>query len=69
MDGRYKYWVKVLRSEDLESWKELVRFEANTFARSFEISGNNIYFGMGSSAAQISPETGNILRISRVSQN
>ena len=69
VDGRYKYWIKVLRSEDLESWKELIRFEANTFARSFEISGNNVYFGMGSSTAQISSETGNILRISYVLQN
>ena len=68
-DGKYKYWVKVLRSEDLETWQEVMRFEANTFARSFEISDNNIYFGMGSSAAQISPEAGNILRISRVLQN
>jgi len=68
-DGKYKNWVKVLRSEDLVTWQEIVRFEANTFARSFEISEEDIYFGMGSSAAQISPETGNILRISGVLQN
>jgi hypothetical protein len=39
--------IRVLSTPDLESWSEVVRFSAPTFARSFELLGGDLYFGLG----------------------
>jgi hypothetical protein len=59
------YLMKVWASDDLTSWRELLVFYAQTFARSFEILGGDFYFGLGCQSTQGPPETGSILRIRR----
>lgn len=65
--------VKVLRApvQDLANLREVLHFNAATFARSFEILGNDFYFGLGCEVEnpkqwrqeELSPETGQILRV------
>lgn len=68
--------VRVLRSpvNNLANLSEVLEFTAKTFARSFEILGNDFYFGLGSEIEnpeqwrqeELNPETGQILRIRNV---
>lgn len=60
------YSNMVLLTSDISSefveWKELFRFTAGTFARSFEYLNGVFYFGLGCETEEpLSPETGNIL--------
>lgn len=65
--------VRVLRAgkENLAAWEEVLRFAAPAFARSFEVIGNDFYFGLGSEIsdavhwrqAELKPETGTLLRV------
>jgi hypothetical protein len=63
--------VRVLASDDLEDWTELLRFHASTFARSFEYLDGYWYFGLGCEVAdpenwtveELHPDTGVILGV------
>lgn len=44
-------------------WTEVFRFSRDTFARSFEESGGDFYFGLGSDADVIPASTGTILKL------
>ena len=68
--------IKVIASEDLESWREILCFKHSTFARSFELVNGDFYFGLGTDIGNeynlssyksytddISPEAGTILRV------
>lgn len=57
------YTIYVYATSDLEEWRELFRFRAATFARSFEEEGGDFYFGLGSSRLAPSPATGDVLRV------
>jgi hypothetical protein len=57
------YTIHVYATQDLSRWRERVRFTAPTFARSFEESGGDFYFGLGSTFQSPSPATGQILRV------
>jgi hypothetical protein len=49
------YTIHVYATQDLSRWRERVRFTAPTFARSFEESGGDFYFGLGSTFQSPSP--------------
>jgi hypothetical protein len=55
----------VYSSQNAIQWSEVLRFTADTFARSFEELNGDFYFGLGSNAAAHSPVTGDILKIAR----
>jgi len=59
--------IYVYATGDLERWRELFRFNAPTFARSFEESGGDFFLGLGSTLRAPSPATGAILRVRRAS--
>ncbi|HEX8695271.1 MAG TPA: hypothetical protein VF746_22860 [Longimicrobium sp.] len=61
------YTVHVYATGDLRRWRELFRFSAPTFARSFEESGGDFFFGLGSTYRAPSPAAGAILRVRRAS--
>ncbi|MDX2162192.1 MAG: hypothetical protein SF162_12775 [bacterium] len=63
-DGAYR--MRVMRSADLAAWEEVVRFSAPTFARSFALLDDMLYFGFGTNAEPLAPESGMIARIRRV---
>jgi hypothetical protein len=54
----------VFGSTDGVTFNELAWFEADTFARSFEILGGDFYFGLGCEESEIVASTGTILRLS-----
>ena len=54
--------VRVVATSDLGEWHEVLHFEADTFARSFEIVQGDMYFGMGADRA-VSAGAGNVLRV------
>jgi hypothetical protein len=56
--------VGVLTTCDLTNWREVLHFEASTFARSFALYQQDFYFGLGTEAEPISADAGNILRVS-----
>ncbi len=58
-----KYTVLVYASTDLNTWREVFRFSAETFARSFEEHNGDFYFGLGCNTDSLSPATGDILRV------
>ena len=58
-----RWSVEVLRTRDLNEFTSLVQFDAPTFARSFELHQNALYFGLGSFANDVSPSTGEVLRV------
>jgi hypothetical protein len=47
------------------TWREVLRFNAPTFARSFAIYHGDFYFGLGSEPMPLSPHTGDLLRVRR----
>lgn len=53
----------VFETRDLSVWRELFYFRSPTFARSFEIVGSDVYFGLGSTNTDVRPQTGDILRV------
>ncbi len=57
--------ITVSVSEDLENWKTIIRFQARTFARSFELLDGDFYFGLGCEYDKLVKETGAILRARR----
>ena len=68
--------VKILKSpiSDLINWEQIVQFSSPTFARSFEIINNQLYFSLGSylqnplsrKQDELNSRTGEILRIKDV---
>jgi hypothetical protein len=59
--------VEVHETIDAASWRELFRFTAPTFARSFEESGGEFWFGLGCTYEAPSPASGDLLRVRRAS--
>ena len=55
--------VSVRATCDLVNWREVLRFNALTFARSFELYRGDFYFGMGTETKPIMEGAGNILRV------
>ena len=69
------FTVKVFSSADCLSWTELFHFTMPTFARSFEESDGDFYFGLGTDVGvanaaasytdNMQPESGKILRVTK----
>ncbi|HEX8904079.1 MAG TPA: hypothetical protein VF771_04515 [Longimicrobiaceae bacterium] len=59
------FTVEVHATADLVHWREVLRFQAPTFARSFEESGGDFFFGLGCDYDAPSPAAGQILRVRR----
>ena len=55
--------IEVLSTTDLNQFDPIVSFTSPTFARSFELFNDDLYFGLGSFTDDIDPATGNVLRI------
>jgi len=55
--------VHVFVSADLDKWDEVLRFDAETFARSFELLGPDFYLGLGCDPEMLKPATGTILKV------
>lgn len=55
--------VLIFQSADLHTWSELFRFEAATFARSFEELDGDFYLGLGTTSLALAPASGDILRV------
>ena len=55
--------VHVFVSSDLNKWDEVLRFDADTFARSFELLGADFCFGLGCDPELLKDSTGTILRL------
>jgi len=55
--------VHVYVTTDGASFTEVLNFLAPTFARSFEIVDGDFYFGLGSEAETLHPDTGRIVRV------
>jgi hypothetical protein len=53
----------VFETRDLMEWRAAFRFRTATFARTFEILGGDFYFGLGTGHEEVSPDTGEILRL------
>jgi hypothetical protein len=53
----------VIETRDLVQWREAFRFRTPTFARAFEVLDGDVYFGLGSTQSNVSPQTGEILRL------
>jgi hypothetical protein len=60
--------VEVDATADAVHWRELFRFAAPTFARSFEESGGDFFFGLGCTYGAPSPAAGQIIRVRRPKQ-
>jgi hypothetical protein len=57
------YTVRVYATTDTDGWRELFHFTAPTFARSFEESGGDFFFGLGCTYSAPHPASGEILRV------
>jgi hypothetical protein len=55
--------VRVFATADGSSLREVLNFLSATFARSFEIVDGDFYFGLGSEAETLHPDTGRIVRV------
>ncbi|MFN8452504.1 MAG: hypothetical protein U0521_28840 [Anaerolineae bacterium] len=55
--------VSVIGTRDLANWCPVLQFNADTFARSFELYDGDFYFGMGTEADPLSAASGDILRV------
>lgn len=60
------YTNLVYASRDAQHWSEQFRFNTSTFARSFEESNGDFYFGLGSDTDPLASASGDILRVRRV---
>jgi hypothetical protein len=63
VDDGIGFVVVVHGSRDLTEWKEIMRFDCDTFARSFEVLDGDFYFGLGCRAESLRDSTGRILRV------
>jgi hypothetical protein len=63
--AKHKAVNTVLASTDLKSFREVLRFEAGTFARSFALNDGDFYFGLGSDPGDLKPQTGEIVKVSK----
>lgn len=61
--GKDNYRVSLWSTEDAEAWTEVAWFKTSTFARSLAYYNGAFYFGLGSLAGDVSPATGDILRL------
>jgi hypothetical protein len=64
-----QHTILVYSSQNATQWTELLRFTADTFARSFEELNGDFYFGLGSNVAAQSPVTGDIIRVPRAANS
>jgi hypothetical protein len=55
--------VHVFATRDLVSFSEVCFFDAETFARSFELVDGDFYFGLGCDPELLHPHTGRILKV------
>jgi hypothetical protein len=55
--------VHVFASRDLQSFSEICFFDAQTFARSFEMLNGDLYFGLGCDPELLQSHTGRILKV------
>ncbi len=66
-DSGSGYTVIIYRSDDvsgdLEQWKEIVRFNAPSFARSFELYEGVFYIGLGTATKPLNAASGNIYQV------
>jgi hypothetical protein len=53
----------VFETSDLAEWREAFHFHTATFARAFELFGDDFYFGLGTHHNYVHPETGELLRL------
>lgn len=53
----------VFGSRDLDEWTEILRFTTDTFARSFEVLDDALYFGLGTQTEPLIAASGSILRV------
>ena len=53
----------VYSSTNMTTWSEVLRFNSDAFARSFEELGGNFYFGLGCDTVEMPASTGSILRL------
>jgi len=53
----------VYAANGLGSFREVLHFESETFARSFAFLNGDVYFGLGCEVSPLSPATGRILRV------
>lgn len=63
VSGSTNYWVQVVGSQDFVNWREVLRFQTNTFARSFALLDGDFYFGLGCETNALPTNTGTILRV------
>jgi len=63
VSGSTNYWVHVMTTEDFTNWVEVMRFQTNTFARSFTMLNGDLYFGLGCETNVLVTNTGSILRV------
>jgi hypothetical protein len=59
-----QYIVSVCATKELMNWTEIMRFNCDTFARSFELMGDEFYVGLGQEHDGPAASTGNILTVS-----
>ena len=59
------YTNYVFKSDDLQTWTELFKFNTDTFVRSFEELNGDFYFGLGCDMTTLTPSTGNILKVAK----
>jgi hypothetical protein len=59
--------MHVFATSDLQHWEELFHFDADTFARSFELLGEDFYFGIGCDPERLNDHTGRILKVAHAS--
>lgn len=63
--------ISVIQSSDLKTWNELLYFQMTTFARSFALLNNTLYFSAGGEvsdpalweSSEISPDTGKLYKV------
>ena len=55
--------VSVIATCDFAHWREVLHFQAPTFARSFELYRGDFYFGLGTEVSPNAPQAGTILRV------
>lgn len=61
------YTVRVYRTVDTVAWQEVFHFASAAFARSFEESGGDFWFGLGCGYGAPNPASGDLLRVRRAS--
>ncbi|UPK46579.1 hypothetical protein [Paenibacillus pabuli] len=59
------YINRVYQSTDLITWNEILRFNQDTYAKSFEEHEGDFYFGLGTDPDVLSTSSGKLLRVNR----